>query len=670
MKKLVYFAALILAATTLAGCGSSLNPSDGSENPNSNSVSSEPIGGIVWEGTEDAVVQLGDEFDLLDGVKAIDPLDGELEVTIYDDDYFSFNYVSSYTIKYRATNSRSQMSEELRTIQVVKGVNVDNGAFALGKAYWKFDRPGGNGTFSVINEEAVISITDAGTEAWAVQLYQTGLQFTGGKTYELSFKAKSVYGRSVSAGFENVSNNYSMMVSGYQAVKLTSEWSIYSVLCTPTADVGFVKAVLYLGQNLEIDSEASVSNPIDITIDDIRVKEVTMAIPGREPVFSNADTATVATKEAFDALPPVTAVDYQGANITSSIITIGQVPNSVNAQTGMMVSYRVTDSQGNFGFVNRRVNFVLARDNPYNLINDEFLNGYQGWIKDVNQTNGTGAATFTEDTVKGEVYIDITNGSSDNWHIQLWQGAVQLTAGKVYRTTIRAKASVERNMTIEISNPAASFAKLATDLVRLTTDYQTFVLEFVAQTNASAKFSLLLGGQGNNLVTVDSFKNTEIDASEATTIDLRSYEPYEAINGDFKYGYYGWSKEATNGSVVNFNTDQANEQVLLDIVTPTGTNWHAQLSQDGKTFTTGVSYKLVFTASASIATPVFLEASNNNGATVLAREEVTITTSMATYEVQFSPSETFTLGKIAVLLGACEVSVITLTTFQVVIIPS
>ncbi len=666
MRKWTYLVALALSVTFLSGCGSSATTS----NIDSETDSSEVQEGITWVGTEDAVVQLGDVFDLLEGVQAIDAQDGPLMVTIADDDYFSYNYVSSYTITYEATNSRSETSTELRTIQVVKGVNVENGAFSLGKAYWKFDRPGGNGTFSVINEEAVISITDAGTEAWAVQLYQTGLQFTAGKTYEMSFKAKSAYGRSVSAGFENVSNNYSMMVPGYQAVKLTSDWTTYSVMTTPDADVGFVKAVVYLGQNLEIDAEATLANPIDITIDDIRVKEVTMAPIGFAPVFANAGPVTVSSKEQFDALPPVTAEDYSGNDISSSIISLGDVPNMVNAQTGMMVSYRVTDGSGNFGYINRRVSFVLARENPYNLINDDFVNGFQGWTKDVNQTNGTGAAEFTAETVTDEVIVNITNGSTDNWHIQLWQGNVQLTQGHVYRTIVRIKASVERNLTIEISNPAASYAKMATDLVRLTTDYQEFVIEFVAQTNASAKFSLLMGGQGNNVITIDSFTNAEISPEEATKIDLREYDPYEAINGDFKYGFYGWSKEATNGSIVNFNEDKTNEQVVLDIVTPTLTDWHAQLSQDGKTFTTGVTYKILIEAYANVATALAVEASNNNGATVLVKETINITTTLTPFEVEFTPSETFTLGKIALLLGSSEVALITLTTFTIVMVPA
>lgn len=523
MKKFIRVMTSICAIALLSGCVSSL-PGDSSisseitsmvssittSETSSVSSGSQLPEGISWVGIDDAIVQLGDPFDLMEGVHAYDSVDGELTVTIVDDDYFSYNYVSSYTITYEATNSRSTKSTQLRTIMVIKGVNVQNGAFEFGKAYWTFDVPGGSGTFNVINQEAVINVTAAGTEAWAVQLYQTGLQFTAGKTYELSFLAKSNYGRSVSAGFENVSNNYAMLVPGYQAMRLTNTWSTYSVLCTPEADIGFVKAVVYLGQNLEIDAEARSNNPIDITIDDIRVREYNVAPAASAPVFSNAGNATVSTKDQFDALTPVTAVDYLGADISSSIVVVGQVPNSVNAQTGMMVSYRVTDSYGNFGYVNRRVYFVLARDNPYNLINDEFTNGLQGWTQDVNQTNGTGAATFTP--VDGTIVINITNGSNANWHIQLFQSQVSLTNGHTYKTIVRAKASTTRTLVIEVSNPSASFAVIASRTINLTTEFQEFELEFTSSVTTTAKFSLLLAHQGNNVVTIDSFKNDRVIA--------------------------------------------------------------------------------------------------------------------------------------------------------------
>ncbi|OQC10409.1 MAG: Carbohydrate binding domain protein [Tenericutes bacterium ADurb.Bin087] len=662
MKKRRY---ILLALLSLVVLGSCKGNTSESEKVSEGSVSHTSTGDsvpvertITWYGADDIVITIGDEFTLLDGVRAVDTVDGDLEVVVADDDYFDSYYVSQYTIKYEATNSAGTKSTKYRMVQVVKGCNVFNGNFAMGKTYWRFDTPGGQGTFNVVNEEAVFSFTDTGSEAWSLQLYQQpGITFNAGRTYEMTFIAKSEKGRSISAGFENY-NGFAMLIPGYPAMVLTSEFQTYSAIYTADADYASVKPVLYLGRGLDIDGTASKANPLDLVVDDIKVREIILPAEEKRPVFSNAGPVTVYTGDQFEALPPVTAADYKGNDISDRIERIGAIPDSIAAVTRMLVSYRVTDEEGNFNYVNRSVSYQLARDNPYNLINGEFNNGLQGWVRDVNQTNGTGAADFI-DNEDGTVTVDITNGSNDNWHIQFYQSNVSIQAGKIYRVTLIAKASVERKVTIEISNPAQSYSRVATKLISLTTEYQTFLLEFKSTVTCLAKFSLLLGAQGANQVILDKFDNDMITADEATTIDLRDYEPYEVINGDFKYGYYGWTQEMTHGAEVNFIADQANEQIKIDVITPGTANWHVQVNQDGKTFTEGVTYVMTVKASALASTVITMEVTNNNGETVLARNDITLTTTLTDYTMEFTPSQTFTLGKCALLLGMSDVTTIT-----------
>ncbi|HZJ89350.1 MAG TPA: carbohydrate binding domain-containing protein [Bacilli bacterium] len=639
------------------------------EGTTSEEVSVPKVHVITWEGIEDEVVQLGDDFDLMEGVRAYDSIDGELTVTLVDDDFFSPNYASGYTIIYSATNSVGTKSTKYRSINVIKGVNVENGAFEFGKAYWTFDQPGGTGTFNVVNEQAVIEVTNAGSEAWSIQLYQTGIQFEANKTYELSFIAKSDYGRSVSAGFENVSNNYAMMVAGYQAVQLTSEFTRYSVLCTTTVAVGYVKVVIYLGQGLTVDSHASRTNPIDITIDDIRVREFEVAPVEKQASFINIDNVGVNSKDQFEQYPAVQALDYQGNDITDRMEIIGEVPVSVNAITGMMLSYRVTDAEGNFTYHNRRVGFGIAKAHPYNMINSSFENGMQGWIQDVNQTNGTGKADFYAED--GELTVDIKNGSNDNWHIQLYQNNITLTAGKIYRTTVIAKASVERTMTIEVSNPALSFAKIASDLVTLTTEYQTFDLEFKANVTTNAKVALLLAGQGANKVTLSYFENTMITEQEATTIDFRDYADYEIVNGDFKYGFYGWSKESTHGTDVEFIENRAEETVTLNVLQSSSADWHAQISQDGRKFLADVTYTIEIEIEATLNTLLRIEAVNINttpgiGNETLIKEDINVTSTKTKFTATFTPAIDYNQGKISLLIGESEICAITVHSLIVV----
>lgn len=633
-----------------SGNSSSLEPSSSGSLDSSSISTTIPVHGITWEGVEDTVAPLGDAFDLLEGVHAYDGIDGELEVTIEDDDYFSSDFEAGYTITYSATNSVQTTSTVTRSIQVIRGVNVYNGNFSSGKTYWTFDKPGGNGTFSIKNSAAYIAVTDPGTEAWAIQLYQSGISFEAGKSYEMTFQAKSSSGRAISAGFENVSNNYAMLVSGYQALTLTSEYQTYSVIASISADISLVKAVIYLGYNLSIDDTATSANPIDCTIDNIKVREVNLAPIDKAPTFQNAGPVTVSTKDQFDALPQVTAKDYLGQDITSSMTIVGEVPSNVNAQTGMMISYRVSDSEGNFGFVNRRVGFVIAKDHPYNLINADFDNGFQGWTKDVNQTNGNGNANFSSGDSKAT--IEIVSGSSDGWHIQLWQQNVSITSGQIYRITLIAKADVARTVVIEVSNPSNSFARVVAETLNLTTEFQTFTVEFKATISFNAKYSILLGGQGSNVVTIDKFENQQITAGEATQVDPRSYEDWQIVNSDFKYGSYGFIKEASNGALVEFGTNLSSQEVTLNVVTPGSQSWHAQLAQDGKIFSSGITYTLTLRAKVnSGTTSIDMEVTNNNGDVNIAKKAVTLTSEYQDFTMTFTPEENYSRGKIALLIG-------------------
>ncbi len=661
MKKLLQRSALLLGVFTLVACGGGESESD-----DGTSGGGLVEGVVYWEGVEDTIVQLGDDFDLLDGVRAYDTT-GDLSIAVIEDDYFTPHYVSSYSVVYEATTKDGSTEQTTRHIQVVKGVNVENGGFELGSNLWRFDVPGGNGRFSVKQDStgngyAEITVTDAGTEAWAIQLYQTGLRFESGKTYEMSFEMKSERNRSVAAGFEDVSNNYAMLNPGYQAQIVPSEWGVYTSYYTATQDHVNVKAVIYLGYGLEVDGTASRENPLDLLIDNIRVREVDLAPEDKQATFENAGTVFVYSKAEFDALPAVKATDYKGSDISDKIEIFGDVPTFVNAQTRMLVSYRVLDAEGNYSYINRSVNFRLPREFPYNLINGDFTNGFQGWIRDVNQTNGTGKADFI-DNKDGTISIDIQDQSNASWHIQLFQNGVELEAGKVYRTTFIIKSDAAHSIDFEVSDPSAGFASMHTAKIDLTAEYQTITTEFRATKTVGAKFSLLLANSGVHTITIDKFENEEIDPTEATTIDLRDYLDHELINGDFKFGLYGWRGESSQGADVAYAADNVNETVIITIngIAPEPADWHAQLQQSNKVFEAGKTYEVSITAKAEVDTTIKVEVTNGSAEQTALKEEVLLTPVEQTLTFQFTQTELYDTGKFALLLGEATPTVITVS---------
>lgn len=69
---------------------------------------------------------------------------------------------------------------------------VANGDFSAGEEGWAFwAGEGAEGTFSVVNGEAAITMTTAGDEGWKGQIKFVGIDISQGKTYLVSFKARA-----------------------------------------------------------------------------------------------------------------------------------------------------------------------------------------------------------------------------------------------------------------------------------------------------------------------------------------------------------------------------------------------------------------------------------------------------------------------------------------------
>ena len=101
--------------------------------------------------------------------------------------------------------------------------------------------------------------------------------------------------------------------------------------------------------------------------------------------------------------------------------------------------------------------------------------------------------------------------------------------------------------------------------------------------------------------------------------------------------------------------------VVAEVVTssPEEIDWHSQISQSGRHFTSGTTYSITLTASASIAVSVALEVTNSNGATTLLKETVNLTTVEAAYSFTFVAADNYDAGKIAILLGTTAPSTVT-----------
>lgn len=468
--------------------------------------------GIVWEGCDDMSIARGDNFDLTEGIRVrydgVDITD-TLEVTA--DDNFDSEYTGRYTVEYEVMNQNGDYFTKERRISVAVAHNVGGGKFDNRATYkpWKFDTSSGKGTYAVKNEEATFSIQNSGNQWWSLQFYQKNLYLTKGVTYRFTFDAKSATGHSVSAGFEEVNNENRMMQVGTKAVKLTEDWQKYSLTYTSDADVMDTKAVIYLGWQLPGDEGEH-----SVFIDNVYIEK--LADNGNAPVFAGVEELKlVSGSHSFDARAGVTCTDKNGNALEYSVS--GIVPAFSKKECTYLLEYSATDADGNSASVLRNVRLTFEREHEYDLINPDFTAGLTGWNLEVMQTQGTGEVEYTENLAAGELTVKVINPSDAEHHIQLYQqDVVKFKAGESYRLSVTVKSSAARRIRLDVMDvKTQDYVDGATKYVDLTTEYQTFTIDFTADKDYnSIRVSILLGKinatAANIDVTFDSVTITKV----------------------------------------------------------------------------------------------------------------------------------------------------------------
>ncbi|CAH1059386.1 carbohydrate binding domain-containing protein [Paenibacillus pseudetheri] len=181
----------------------------------------------------------------------------------------------SYTITVEADHYAN--GSVLQTILANDNNLVINGSFGSGKAGWStWSGEGGISAFDVKDGVAEILITSAGWEAWHTQFYQEGIPLEGGKTYEVSFKAKSTVPRQIILEYSKTS-----AASAQAKFDVTADWATYGAQFT-VSNSNPLQLNYLLGKTLGADPTAN-STPHTISFDDIVVREVQGGPPVTPP---------------------------------------------------------------------------------------------------------------------------------------------------------------------------------------------------------------------------------------------------------------------------------------------------------------------------------------------------------------------------------------------------
>lgn len=542
---------ILLGVLVLAACGTT-SSSAGTSTPTSTVTSQ--LGTITWGGLADKSVVRGDAVNLLEGVTATDSIDGNLTsaITIKDDDLFSSHLAGGYTVTYEVTNSTGVVSTRTKNFTVLVGHNVANGDFSLGAFGWTLDNPGGASTIAYQNEKAVISVTNAGTSWWGIQLYQLNVVMKANTTYRGTLVAKSSAPRSISLGLENPDAGFAMLNPGFSPLLLSAADQTYEMYFTTTDALPNVKVVVYLGNQLEEDMVSGAAHVV--TLDNIKFEEVvrdtSVAFAGLEPVELVSGTTPP------NPLTGVTAA-AGATDLTSQIVVKGKLPTNVLVNSTYYLTYVIPRTNGSVVYATRQFSYRLPKDYPYQAVNGSFDFGFLGWTQDVIQTVGTGQATFTNNQ-NGTVSVKVINPSDASWHIQLQQASSTFKAGESYVARAVIKADIARKIVMEAVHPGSGFAPIGNAqalTMNVTTNYQTFEIAFTADKDYdNAKIGLLMGD-------VDGLQPDNV----TFTVDELDFYKYDPFNEEMN-AIAPWVLDNINGTNANgvttitFNgTNQGND---------------------------------------------------------------------------------------------------------------
>ena len=129
--------------------------------------------------------------------------------------------------------------------------------------------------------------------------------------------------------------------------------------------------------------------------------------------------------------------------------------------------------------------------------NSNFLQGTDNWNTPIYED-----ATANISVIDGELSVDITNGSSELWHIFIRQLGIPFVENQTYTLLFDARAAASRDIRVNISDENTTTNFLNTDITISNIDeMQTYRLTFTATSpdTSNGRLTFLLGSDDNAL---------------------------------------------------------------------------------------------------------------------------------------------------------------------------
>ena len=174
--------------------------------------------------------------------------------------------------------------------------------------------------------------------------------------------------------------------------------------------------------------------------------------------------------------------------------------------------------------------------------NGDFSDDLSNWVN--SKYWGVSICDFT--VVNGEMFVEITDGGTDDWNVQLKQGGLAIETDIEYTISFDARAEATRDVDVSVGEEGGNYADYGVNTFSLSTEMTHYEFTFVMNENTDLDARLQFNmGEDTNDVYID---NVNLEGIHTT---LTSDELICKINNIIKVGY---RQDPSNINAENIDT--------------------------------------------------------------------------------------------------------------------
>ncbi|HEX9062755.1 MAG TPA: carbohydrate binding domain-containing protein, partial [Clostridia bacterium] len=275
------------------------------------------------------------------------------------------------------------------------------------------------------------------------------------------------------------------------------------------------------------------------------------------------------------------------------------------------------------------------------LANGDFTDGGSYWTTVPDSTSG-GSATGSG--TGGEYKVAITNIGSLTYSVQLCQGGLKLTGGKVYRLTFDARSTVDRTIQLHILN-SSNYSSYASTPVNIDGTMKSYSFDFgMSTTDNNSILAIHLGATealSAHDVYFDNMVLKEVSNGSTTAQSFLN-------NSDFNYGTSYWDTIVTPPANATYSI--VNGEYKASITDVGNACYYVQLMQHlGAPLTAGKTYRISIDARSTINRSIELIIQNSSNYAYYYDQVIDIDGTMRTYTIDLPMSTS--LSNITLVAG-------------------